>query len=69
LVSEGMNITEMAPELMGCLRTKLGQAAAAQPPKPLDAPISIAPLPPTDQVAPPGQSASTPVILEDTQND
>jgi hypothetical protein len=69
LVSEGMNITEMAPELMGCLRTKLGQAAATQPRKPLDAPISIAPLPPTDQVTPPGQSASTPAILEDTQND
>jgi hypothetical protein len=25
LVSEGMNILEMAPELVGCLRSKLGQ--------------------------------------------
>jgi hypothetical protein len=24
IVSEGMNITELAPELVGCLRTKLG---------------------------------------------
>jgi hypothetical protein len=27
LVSEGMNISELAPELVGCLRTKLGQVA------------------------------------------
>ncbi len=33
LVSEGMQISEMAPELVGCLRTKLG-AAAQNNPKP-----------------------------------
>jgi hypothetical protein len=27
LVSDGMNISEMAPELVGCLRSKLGAAA------------------------------------------
>jgi hypothetical protein len=27
LVSEGMSISDLAPELIGCLRTKLGQAA------------------------------------------
>lgn len=29
LVSEGMNISEMSPELLGCLRAKLGDAAAS----------------------------------------
>ena len=37
LVSDGMNISEMAPELVGCLRSKLGAAAqnnpSARPPK------------------------------------
>jgi hypothetical protein len=33
LVSEGMQISEMAPELVGCLRAKLG-AAAQNNPKP-----------------------------------
>ncbi|HTA52783.1 MAG TPA: hypothetical protein VK757_08335 [Candidatus Acidoferrum sp.] len=28
IVSEGMNISELAPELVGCLRTKLGAPAA-----------------------------------------
>jgi hypothetical protein len=28
LVSEGMNISELSPELLGCLRAKLGDAAA-----------------------------------------
>ncbi|MGH9771135.1 MAG: hypothetical protein ACRD4Q_05480 [Candidatus Acidiferrales bacterium] len=27
LVSEGMNVTELAPELVGCLRAKLGASA------------------------------------------
>src|SRR6202011_1350403 len=27
LVSEGMSISDLAPELIGCLRTKLGQTA------------------------------------------
>ncbi len=27
LVSEGMSISDLAPELIGCLRSKLGQAA------------------------------------------
>jgi hypothetical protein len=31
IVSEGMNISELAPELVGCLRTKLGQAASTAP--------------------------------------
>ena len=32
IVSEGMNISELAPELVGCLRTKLGTAAVSVPP-------------------------------------
>jgi hypothetical protein len=32
IVSEGMDISQMAPELVGCLRTKLGQAAEATVP-------------------------------------
>src|SRR3984957_20229005 len=31
IVSEGMNITWLAPELVGCLRTKLGKTAASAP--------------------------------------
>ena len=31
IVSEGMNISQLAPELVGCLRTKLGQAAVPVP--------------------------------------
>lgn len=31
IVSEGMNISALAPELVGCLRTKLGAAAASSP--------------------------------------
>lgn len=31
IVSEGMVISDLAPELIGCLRTKLGQAASAPP--------------------------------------
>ena len=31
LVSEGMTISNLAPELIGCLRTKLGAAASAAP--------------------------------------
>ena len=31
IVSEGMNISGLAPELVGCLRTKLGAAASTQP--------------------------------------
>lgn len=31
LVSEGMQISEMAPELVGCLRAKLGAAAQNHP--------------------------------------
>jgi hypothetical protein len=37
LVSEGMSISDLAPELIGCLRTKLGQVAqtvASQEPAP-----------------------------------
>jgi hypothetical protein len=40
IVSEGMDISELAPELVGCLRTKLGQspAVAATPPTDVNAP-------------------------------
>lgn len=31
IVSEGMNISALAPELVGCLRTKLGAAVASSP--------------------------------------
>jgi hypothetical protein len=34
LVSDGMNISEMAPELVGCLRSKLGAAAQNNPTTP-----------------------------------
>jgi hypothetical protein len=34
IVSEGMKITELAPELIGCLRTKLGPSAPASTPVP-----------------------------------
>ena len=40
IVSEGMKITELAPELVGCLRAKLGPAAQVAPavtaPEPAD---------------------------------
>ena len=36
LVSEGMSITNLAPELIGCLRSKLG--AAAPPSQPAESP-------------------------------
>jgi hypothetical protein len=73
LVSEGMNVTEMAPELVGCLRTKLGQAATAQPRTPVAEPMiqitQIAPPPATEQVTPPGQISASATVIEDTQND
>ena len=31
IVSEGMSISQLAPELVGCLRTKLGAVAMAEP--------------------------------------
>jgi hypothetical protein len=48
IVSEGMNISELAPELVGCLRTKLGAPAAGprveeDPPGPA-APAGIDPM-------------------------
>ena len=43
IVSEGMNISELAPELVGCLRTKLGQTAVTLPPAGEDAPGSDGP--------------------------
>jgi hypothetical protein len=36
LVSDGMNISEMAPELVGCLRSKLGAAAQNNPVTPVE---------------------------------
>jgi hypothetical protein len=68
LVSEGMNVTEMAPELMGCLRTKLGQAAQAKSCAEIVPPIQIA-APAAEQMAAPGQNTPAPTIIEDTQND
>lgn len=65
LVSEGMAVTEMAPELVGCLRTKLGQATQASSPV-ATPPIQIAAETPSPA---PGQGAAAPSILEDTQND
>ena len=42
LVSDGMNISEMAPELVGCLRRKLGAAAQNNPTTPAaNAPAEI----------------------------
>jgi hypothetical protein len=40
IVSEGMNISELAPELVGCLRTKLGQSVVSVPRVEEDAPAS-----------------------------
>jgi len=40
IVSEGMNISQLAPELVGCLRTKLGAAAVSVPRAEEDAPPS-----------------------------
>lgn len=65
LVSEGMQVTDMAPELVGCLRTKLGQATQAAPVE-TAAPIPIAAAP---VVAAPGQGLPSSAVLEDTQND
>ena len=31
IVSEGMNISDLSPELIGCLRTKLGQSGITMP--------------------------------------
>jgi hypothetical protein len=73
LVSEGMNVTEMSPELVGCLRTKLGQAATARLRTPAAEPMiqieQLAPPPATEQSTPPGQIAASASIIEDTQND
>ena len=44
LVSEGMQISEMAPELVGCLRAKLG-AAAQNNPQPSAPSASSSPAP------------------------
>jgi len=40
IVSEGMDISNLAPELVGCLRTKLGKLADAQEPATAVAAIS-----------------------------
>jgi hypothetical protein len=66
LVSEGMNVTEMAPELVGCLRTKLGQAVSAAPRTPEASATQIAPQ---TQVSAPGQATPPAPIIEDSQND
>jgi hypothetical protein len=64
LVSEGMHVTGMAPELVGCLRTKLGQATQAEAPVATATSNQIVDQSP---VAAPGQCV--PSVLEDTQND
>jgi hypothetical protein len=72
LVSEGMNITEMSPELLGCLRTKLGQVtngpAREEDPAP---PMQMAPeAQQAVAVAAPGtQVAVASPRIDDTQND
>jgi hypothetical protein len=66
LVSEGMNVTDMAPELVGCLRTKLGQASQAAARVEAPAPVQIASQ---AQVSAPGQATAAPASVEDTQND
>jgi hypothetical protein len=66
LVSEGMNVTDMAPELVGCLRTKLGQATQAAAQVPAPEPVRIIAQ---EQSAAPGQPATVSSIIEDTQND
>jgi hypothetical protein len=66
LVSEGMSVTDMAPELVGCLRTKLGQATQAAASVEPAAPAQIAVESPG--VAP-GQCVPSPSAFEDTQND
>jgi len=66
LVSEGMHVTDMAPELVGCLRTKLGQATQAAASVTPATPNQMVPQPP---VSAPGQCAPASSILEDTQND
>ena len=68
LVSEGMNVTDMAPELVGCLRTKLGQAAQAKPrTEATAAPLEISGTLPSAPA--PGQGTAPPATVEDTQND
>jgi hypothetical protein len=66
LVSEGMAVTDMAPELVGCLRTKLGQAASASPRTPEPCPVQLAPQ---TQTTAPGQIAPAAAPVEDIQND
>ena len=66
LVSEGMNVTEMAPELVGCLRTKLGQATQAASQAQSPEPVGII-IP--QQTTSPGQPEPTSAIVEDTQNE
>jgi hypothetical protein len=66
LVSEGMSVTDMAPELVGCLRTKLGQATQAATSVEPARPVQIAVQSP---VVAPGQCGQPPSAREDTQND
>ena len=70
LVSEGMNVTDMAPELVGCLRTKLGQATQAASRTESPAPAQdIQQLALQPQVSAPGQALPTSLAIEDAQND
>lgn len=66
LVSEGMHVTDMAPELVGCLRTKLGQTTKAATSVETTAPNQLVAQAP---VAAPSQCVPSPSVLEDTQND
>jgi hypothetical protein len=49
IVSEGMNISHLAPELVGCLRTKLGAAAPVSSALAENEPAILEP-----EIAPPG---------------
>ena len=66
LVSEGMNVTEMAPELVGCLRAKLGPPV---PPSPRADTGSQLPVAPQTQGVAPGQPAPAATSVEDSQNE
>ena len=53
IVSEGMNISELAPELVGCLRTKLGQPEGQQVPGTADVAAQVADPAQQQSAAPP----------------
>jgi hypothetical protein len=54
IVSEGMNISNLAPELVGCLRTKLGKVESPEEPAASVAAVT------TENVAPADAAATRP---------